>query len=232
MEKHENLAKAIIAVMQDVKGIEKTMEVGKGANAYKGVSDNEVKRVIGQSMAKNGLCMLPVGVEAKTQIDRWEGEDFTGKKRMNQSVFTDVKTKYMLLHESGQSQEICGYGQGVDPQDKGAGKATTYALKYALLYTFLVSTGKIDDADGHNSDSSTPPPPVRKVNASTPVDTVADSTQKPKEFIAEPIEKIKITKNTKDLTALFNSMPPSQQQAEHIIDAVKKQRETFTKTTK
>ena len=31
--------------------------------------------------------------------------------------------------------------------DKSAGKATTYALKYALLYLFMVPTGKIDDAD-------------------------------------------------------------------------------------
>jgi hypothetical protein len=36
---------------------------------------------------------------------------------------------------------------GVDSQDKGAGKATTYALKYALLYSFLVPTGDIDDTD-------------------------------------------------------------------------------------
>jgi len=57
------------------------------------------------------------------------------------------------MHESGESKEISGYGHGVDPQDKGAGKATTYALKYALLYTFLVPTGSIDDADKTHSDN-------------------------------------------------------------------------------
>ena len=51
------------------------------------------------------------------------------------------------MHESGQQIEFAGYGQGVDPQDKSAGKATTYALKYALLYLFMIPTGKIDDAD-------------------------------------------------------------------------------------
>jgi len=50
----------------------------------------------------------------------------------------------------------------VDSQDKGAGKATTYALKYALLYTFLIPTGKIDDADNSHSDE-TPAPPPQKV---------------------------------------------------------------------
>ena len=45
-----------------------------------------------------------------------------------------------------------GYGHGIDSQDKAPGKATTYALKYALLYTFMVATGKIDDADSTHSD--------------------------------------------------------------------------------
>ena len=52
-------------------------------------------------------------------------------KKSKQSVFTDAHTKYLLLHTSGESIELSGYGQGVDTQDKGAGKATTYALKNA-----------------------------------------------------------------------------------------------------
>ena len=57
-----------------------------------------------------------------------------------------------------------GYGHGVDSQDKSAGKATTYALKYALLYAFLVPTGKIDDADNtHSEEISTPKKSEAKV---------------------------------------------------------------------
>jgi hypothetical protein len=154
----ENLAKAIIKVMQDVKGIEKSMTIGTGASTYKGVPDQEVKKIIGESMAKNGLCILPIETKSKTQVDRWE-ETSNGYSKMKQNVFTEVETKYLLLHTSGESQTISGYGHGVDSQDKGAGKATTYALKYALLYTFLVPTGKIDDADATHSDQTPPPPP-------------------------------------------------------------------------
>ncbi len=164
MENKTNIAKAIIAVMNDVKGIDKTMTVGSGASSYKGVPDYEVKKVIGSSMAKNGLCILPIDVNVKTQIDRWE-ETYNGQPKQKQSVFTEATTKYLLLHDSGESIEISGYGHGVDSQDKGAGKATTYALKYALLYTFLVPTGKIDDSDNHHSDSAEPPqkPTPKKV---------------------------------------------------------------------
>jgi len=144
----KNLAKAVLAVMDEVKGIEKSMTVGSGAMTYKGVPDQEVKKIIGASMAKHGLCILPTGVAEQTQIDRWEETNQHGVKQ-KQSVFTKVTTKYLLLHDSGESVELAGYGQGVDSQDKGAGKATTYALKYVLLYTFLVPTGKIDDADNN-----------------------------------------------------------------------------------
>lgn len=133
--------------MAEVKGIEKSMTVGSGSYSYKGVSDKEVKDVLQPIMIKHGLSILPTNVEAKVTTDRWVDG---GKQK--QSTFTEVTTKYLLLHSSGESIELAGYGHGVDNQDKGAGKATTYALKYALLYTFLIPTGKIDDADTTHSD--------------------------------------------------------------------------------
>lgn len=142
-----NLIKAIISVMNDVKGIEKSMTIGTGQMSYKGVPDKEVKKIIGQSMAKNGLCILPIGITPTIKIERWDELDYNGKMKTKQSVFTEVYSTFLLMHESGERQEICGYGHGIDPQDKGAGKATTYALKYALLYSFLVPTGDIDDTD-------------------------------------------------------------------------------------
>lgn len=157
MESKSELVKAIISVMKKVEGIEKSATVGTGSNAYKGVPDQEVKKIIGQAMAEAGLCILPIGVEPKIKIDRWE-TTYNGQPQQKQAVFTEVTTKYLLMHESGQSIELAGYGHGTDSQDKSAGKATTYALKYVLLYTFLVPTGKIDDADKDHSESHPTPP--------------------------------------------------------------------------
>lgn len=147
----KNLIKSVIAVMNEVKGIEKSMTVGNGNSSYKGVPDKEVKKILGSAMAKNGLCLLPTGIKPTIKIERWEEADYSGKIKTKQTIFTEVTTTYLLMHESGESQEICGYGHGVDAQDKGAGKATTYALKYALLYSFLIPTGDIDDADAVHS---------------------------------------------------------------------------------
>lgn len=151
-----NLAKAIISVMNEVSNIEKSMTVGAGNNSYKGVSDKDVKNIVGKAMAKHGLCIMPIDIQESTQIDRWEQEDiYNGKSngmKTKQSVFTKVTTKYLLMHESGESQVIAGYGHGVDAQDKGAGKATTYALKNALLLSFMIPTGEIDDTDKTHSE--------------------------------------------------------------------------------
>jgi hypothetical protein len=136
------------------------MNVGSGNFGYKGVADKDVKHAIGQAMQDNGLCLIPTSVEQTVQVDRWQEEEY-GKTKQKQSVFTEIKTKYLLLHESGESIEVAGYGQGVDSQDKSAGKATTYALKYALLYLFMVPTGSIDDADkSHSNDVAAPPKKV------------------------------------------------------------------------
>lgn len=159
-----NLVKAIIAVMTEVEAIDKSMQVGTGNGAYKGVADEVVKEKIGVAMRENGLVILPIGVDPKTEVSRWTDE--YGKSK--QSIFTEVKTKYLLMHESGESQILEGYGHGVDSQDKGAGKATTYALKYALLYTFLVPTVKIDDSDKTHSDDQESKPNKPYLNQNTP----------------------------------------------------------------
>lgn len=148
----KNIATAIIAVMKEVRGMEKNSKVGTGASSYDGTKDQDVKEVFNDVMARNGLCILPLDIKETTQIDRWDEVDAWSKEtpkatKQKQSVFTKVTVKYMLLHTSGEHIELMGYGHGVDPQDKGAGKATTYALKNCLLYSFLTPVGKIDDTE-------------------------------------------------------------------------------------
>jgi len=147
------LHSAIVNVMKAVKNIDKAMTVGTGNSSYKGVADKDVKYIIGSAMAENNLTCLPIDIDQKIQIDRWTEETNYGPKA-KQSVFTEVKARFLLTHSlTNESIEIVGYGHGIDSQDKSAGKATTYALKNALLYSFLVPTGHIDDTDKTHSDN-------------------------------------------------------------------------------
>jgi hypothetical protein len=157
MENKKNLAVAIIKVMQAVKGIEKNTTVGSGSYGYKGVTDKDVKHAFNEAMATAGLCILPIDIDETTDLNRTEAN---GKQKLQ--VFTKVVTRYLLLHESGESQVITGYGHGIDNGDKASGKATTYALKNALLYAFLTPTGTIDDADNtHSNDLQQAPTPQK-----------------------------------------------------------------------
>jgi len=174
----QKLIKAVLSVMDECKGIEKNLTVGAGNNTYKGVGDKDVKLKVGESMRKNGLIILPTDVEAKTTINTWEAAGYNGQPQMKQSVFTEVVTKYTMYHESGENVQLVGYGHGVDPQDKSAGKATTYALKYTLLYSFLVATGHIDDADTtHSDDIPSPQKPAAKPVQAKPVIDTKDAQQ-------------------------------------------------------
>lgn len=201
----DKLAKAVIKVIKEVKGIDKDMTVGSGNYSYKGVSDKEVKSLFNDLMGKNGLSILPIEVIPKTQVSRWEEKNPNPQyaPKQKQSVFTEVTTKYLLLHESGQNVVLSGYGQGVDTGDKGAGKATTYAMKYTLLYTFLVATGKIDDSDNEHSNNQQTPPPVKKQETNNQPPT---SKQKMKDTVykqalaSEKVDVLTTALTTYDLT--------------------------------
>lgn len=161
MKKTEGLHQAMIAVMQEVKNIDKSLTVGSGYNSYSGVADKDVKQAIGQAMANNGLTCVTIDIKPTVRIDRWEEEtNYNGNKQMKQkqSVFTEILATYKITHaETKESIDIMGYGHGQDSMDKSAGKATTYALKNALLYSYLVPTGAIDDTDKtHSKEIATP----------------------------------------------------------------------------
>lgn len=193
-----NLVSAILSVMGEVENIEKNLTVGEGKSAYKGVSDKDVKLAIGKAMRKHGLVILPLKVNPTVKIDRWEEDTYyNGQKtsvKTKQSVFTEVEPEYLLLHSSGESQIIAGYGHGVDSQDKSAGKATTYALKNVLLNLFLVPTGTVDDTDNKHSDDLPVPGDKASENQSEKVNAVKATTIAP--------SLVKVINKTSDLVAL------------------------------
>jgi len=199
------LMKATIAVMQEVKGIDKTMVIGTGNNSYKGVPDQEVKKIIGESMAKNGLAIFPIDIEENTQLSEWDETSQQYGTKRKQSIFTKVKTTYLLTHVSGEFITLMGYGHGVDSQDKSAGKATTYALKYALLYTFLIPTGKIDDSDTIHSDNIETPAKAKETE-----NKVSETKVNESKMLVEATKKIADAKTVEELGKVWELLPSLQ----------------------
>lgn len=182
--KIDKLISAVIAVMKEagIQGMPKNSKVGTYGNEYDATADKDVKLLSNALMAKHGLAILPIEIDPIVDIYRWEEKSEYNNKvtvKNKQSVFTQVKTKYLLAHESGQSLVVAGYGHGSDSQDKSAGKSTTYALKNLLLYSYLVPTG-IDDTDTQHSEEMDVPRVKAKPTVTMP--------QKPEATTKEPIE--------------------------------------------
>jgi len=193
LNKSESINELVIAVnkvMLAVDGVEKNSTVGTGAASYKGTSDQDVKLAFKNSMAENGLAMFVIDIDESCDIERWEEKKtYQGNEtiRQRKEVFTKVKVTYLLAHSSGQWIETKGIGYGVDTQDKGAGKSTTYALKYNLLYQFLTPVGDIDDTDKTHSDEH-PVAPQQAQPQQPPTEELVEGSKEWKQIV-DGIEK-------------------------------------------
>lgn len=212
MNKSENiseLVEAITKVMSQVRGMEKNSRVGTGKAAYDGTKDQDVKEAFNKALSENGLCMIPTKITPSVRVDRFEALDYNKNKVQKQSVFTEVNCEYILTHTSGQYMQVSGYGHGVDSQDKGAGKATTYALKNALLYTFLTPVGKIDDTDTTHSNDIAPPPPKQK--------KAPEPKPEPKQTKTEAIELLAAAEDFSKLVGAWNKVSKENKKNEDVI---------------
>lgn len=136
MEKILNIYQRLNQVMKEVKYIQK--ESKKVNNQYTFVSHDQVASALHDPMANNGIVMIP------TILDLVQD----GNK-------TTVKMDISFINSDNPSDKfgVVYYGYGIDAQDKGIGKAVSYAVKYALLKTFCLETG--DDVERDNIDHST-----------------------------------------------------------------------------
>jgi hypothetical protein len=62
----------------------------------------------------------------------------------------DVEVEFIDVDNPESSMKVRGFGYGIDTQDKGPGKAISYAVKYIYLKTFCLLTG--DDPERDNID--------------------------------------------------------------------------------
>lgn len=125
--------------------IEKDMQVGNGNYTYKAVSDNSVTLKVKKAEKEFGIISIPIKQElirseiVKTlKSDGKEGITYVDVIKMTLRIF-DIETyKYI---------DVESFGRGLDTGDKGFGKASTYARKYALLNAYKIATGEDPDSE-------------------------------------------------------------------------------------
>lgn len=133
-----NIYEKINKIMADTPYIFKDGKIEFGNTKYRAVTEENVLSMLRPKMIEQGLVMFPVTLEATK-----EGT-FTTANMVFKVVNAENPEEFVL---------VASGGQGADSQDKGIGKAITYANKYALLKMFLVPTG--DDPDKVSSEEIT-----------------------------------------------------------------------------
>lgn len=164
-----SLYEKIYNVMNESEGLEKNLQVGTGSNSYKAVGEAEVLNMLKPLFKKNKLIIFPIDGDISETNSSWESE-YNGKKETKTRNVTQLRVKFKIVDvETGESEIITGFGNGADSQDKGSGKAFTYAFKTALSKTFMLFSG--EDTDNTHSDDigGYKPPKADKPTTSTDI---------------------------------------------------------------
>lgn len=142
----ENLFKKIQDVSNEIKNIEKNMNVGTEKYGYKAVQDIDVILAVKKAEAKFGLISIPVKQELiKSEIVEVIKDN--GNKSINYVDIVKLTLRIVNIENPSEFIEVESFGRGLDSGDKGFGKASTYARKYALLNAYKIATGTDPDND-------------------------------------------------------------------------------------
>lgn len=139
-----NLYQKIQQVSDEVKNIEKNTVVGTGNNSYKAVADIDVLLAVKKAETKYGLVSIPV----KQELVRSDQVQKIGRDGYTTVTFADIvkmTLRIINIDNTAEFIEVESFGRGLDPGDKGFGKASTYARKYALLNAYKIATGEDPD---------------------------------------------------------------------------------------
>ena len=170
---------------------------------YDFVTDGDVLDAVGAALVAEELALFV---------------SFDSAERHDKGVTVGSFTLTFVDAETGQQHAVNWIGEGQDTQDKGAAKAATSAVKYALLKTFLISTGDAaddPDADLH-ANGHKPQATGKAAAADEPKDLWDEEAQEeaheekeqaPPSFVADTVKVLMTKKNTPYLMFTGGDLP-------------------------
>ena len=134
-----NIFEKINAVMKEIEYLTKDDNVEFANIKYKAISEEKVTTAVRNELVKQGIVILPIEQQSENK------ELIRTEKSVNMLTSVHVKYRIQNIEDKEDYIEVESNGSGVDTQDKGVGKAMTYAYKYMLLRTFAIPTGEDPD---------------------------------------------------------------------------------------
>ena len=169
-----SLHRKLAQVMYEAERIPKNGRAPKEMGGYPFVQVGDAADFIRKALAEKVVTMMPVAVRVIGQVDRPTAKGGT-------MTTLDLVTTWRITDgESGEFIDIESFGAGADVGDKYSGKASTSAMKYALLTGFLLSTG--EDSELGKDQPVEPiavPPPSERTDDGGLIGTVELSKDSP-----------------------------------------------------
>lgn len=130
-----NLYEKIAAVMQSITYLVKDTQVQFNTTKYSAISEENVTKSVRKHLIEQGIVIVPIQIN-----------------HHREGTLSTVDVTYRIQNVEDPDDFILAVssGTGADSQDKGVGKAMTYAYKYLLLRMFAIPTG--NDPDSTPSD--------------------------------------------------------------------------------
>lgn len=147
-----NIFQKMSAVTNELQTVAKNLVVSTGKNnSYKAVSERDIIDAVKPLEIKHGIYSYPYDREIIESQTLESESEYQGKVTKKTTFFSRIKTTYRFVNcdKPDEYIDMVTFAEGIDAQDKGSGKAMTYADKYALMKAYKISTG--DDPDQNAS---------------------------------------------------------------------------------
>jgi len=154
----KNVHQRLAEVMASVTYIQKERKQGM---QYTIVSHDAVTAKVRPALLASGIVYYPTRCEHTQNGNRAE---------------CSMTVRFVNIDAPEDFFEVHAFGYGVDAQDKGPGKAMSYAVKYALLKALGLETG--DDADHDSIDHVKSDPAIPQFNAPAAAQRIKDKLNK------------------------------------------------------
>ena len=152
--KSMNIFQRVAAITDELGVVSKNLSVKAGGGSYKAVSERDILDAVKPLEAKYRVYSYPSN-RTILESDTLENEKtYNGNTTKSTTFFTRVQTEYTFINIDKPEERFTTivFSEGIDPGDKGSGKAMTYADKYALMKAYKISTG--DDPDQNASEEN------------------------------------------------------------------------------
>lgn len=142
-----NIYEKMLNVTNEIKNVNKNLEVGVGKSGYKAVGEADILKAVKELEYKYKIYSYPIDRNIIDKDVLQTRKEYNGQVTEGNQLFMRLEVVYRFVNIENPEEfvDIKTYGDGIDTQDKAPGKAMTYADKYALMKAYKIITGEDPD---------------------------------------------------------------------------------------